>query len=145
MRSVSWAISDLLDRVETGPFDTPAKHSATNQARIEYLFSNALYELPDDQRPDCHRLKAHSYKSVYGRLRPDEPAPTITTGFGSTGQGRFVHPTLPRTLTPHEAARVQFIPDFFDFGDERRGALQDMIGNAVPPKISYLLALELLR
>ena len=46
----------------------------------------------DSERPDCHRLKEHDYRSVYGRLRADQPAPTITTGFGSPGQGRFTHP-----------------------------------------------------
>jgi DNA (cytosine-5)-methyltransferase 1 len=144
-RPLSWAIGDL-EGVQTGTaFDSSAVHSPTNRGRIAYLFEHDLYDLPDDQRPDCHRLKTHSYKSVYGRLRPDEPTPTITTGFGSTGQGRYVHPTLQRTMTPHEAARVQFIPDFFVFADDRRRALQEMIGNAVPPKISYVIALELMR
>jgi DNA (cytosine-5)-methyltransferase 1 len=126
-------------------FDQAAVHSETNKLRIDYLFDHDLHELPDHVRPDCHRLKKHSYNSVYGRMRWDEVAPTITTGFGSTGQGRFVHPLRRRTLTPHEAARIQFIPDFFDFGNSQRRQLQEMIGNAVPPKLSFMLALELLR
>lgn len=144
-RSVTWAIEDLANRDGTSAFDTAAVPSAENRRRIDYLFAHDLYDLPDEERPDCHRLKPHSYKAVYGRLRPELPAPTITTGFGSTGQGRFVHPTCPRTITPHEAARLQFFPDFFDFGDQKRGALQEMIGNAVPTKMAYVIALELLR
>jgi DNA (cytosine-5)-methyltransferase 1 len=83
---------------------------------------------------------------VYGRMRPDVPAPTITSGFGSTGQGRFVHPLEPRTLTPREAARLQGFPDWFSFSavDGRR-ALQEMIGNAVPSRLGYVAAMELLR
>lgn len=145
IRTIAWACADLSDKEGSGTFDTPANHAPVNQRRIEYLFEHDLYDLPDSERPDCHRLKKHSYRSVYGRLRWEEPAPTITTGFGSTGQGRFVHPANPRTLTPHEAARLQFIPDFFDFGAHGRVALQEMIGNAVPPKMSYIIALELLR
>ena len=90
-------------------------------------------------------MKAHGYKSVYGRMYWDRPSQTITTGFTCMGQGRFVHPKRKRTLTPHEAARLQFIPDFFRFDEDLpRAALSEMIGNAAPPKLTYVLALELL-
>lgn len=144
-RSVGWALEDLLDQNSDSIFDSAAVHSSENEQRIQFLFDNALYDLPDEQRPPCHRNKAHSYKSVYGRMSWDEPAPTITTGFGSTGQGRFVHPLRPRTLTPHEAARVQTIPDFFDFGSCGRTQLQKMIGNSVPPLAMAAIATELVR
>jgi len=137
LRSVSWAISDLDVEPHRGVFGTPATHSTTNQARIGYLFHHNLHELPNSQRPDCHRLKKHSYLSVYGRMYPDRPSPTITGGFGSTGQGRFVHPLHPRTLTPHEAARLQWFPDWFDFGENKRVDLQTMIGNAVPSQLAW--------
>jgi DNA (cytosine-5)-methyltransferase 1 len=136
-RSVSWALSGLDIEPSRGVFGTPATHSPTNQARIKYLFDNNIYELPNSQRPDCHRLKKHSYLSVYGRMYPDRPSPTITGGFGSTGQGRFVHPLYPRTLTPHEAARLQWFPDWFDFQDSKRVDLQTMIGNAVPGQLAW--------
>jgi DNA (cytosine-5)-methyltransferase 1 len=62
------------------------------------------------------------------------------------GQGRYVHPTQRRTITPHEAARLQFIPDFVNFSSvPRRTALAEMIGNAVPPKLLYVFGVELLR
>jgi Site-specific DNA methylase len=74
-----------------------------------------------------------------------EPAPTITTGFLSPGQGRYIHPTRKRTITIHEAARIQFFPDFFDFTTApNRESLKQMIGNAAPMKLSYIFALELL-
>jgi DNA (cytosine-5)-methyltransferase 1 len=146
VRPVMWAIDDIIDESESSPnvFTTAATHSATNKERISYLFQNNLYELPDSERPDCHRLKPHAYNSVYGRMRPDAQAPTITSGFGSTGQGRFVHPFRRRTLTPHEAARIQFFPDWFSFDDLGRRQLQKYIGNAVPPKLGYVLGLALL-
>ncbi len=105
-----------------------------------------IHDLPDRLHPACHRLKEHSYHSVYGRLFWDKPAQTITSGFGCMGQGRYVHPKEPRTITPHEAARLQFIPDFFQFGsDVPRTVLAEMIANAVPLKLTYCLPLELLR
>jgi DNA (cytosine-5)-methyltransferase 1 len=82
---------------------------------------------------------------MYGRLDWKAPAQTITSGYGSMGQGRYVHPDAERTLTPHEAARIQFFPDWFDFGDRDRTAWATLIGNAVPMKLSYVIALWLLR
>jgi DNA (cytosine-5)-methyltransferase 1 len=83
---------------------------------------------------------------VYGRMYPDRPAPTITSGFFTMGQGRFVHPIRRSTLTAHEAARVQFFPDWFDWSCmDTRAAISKGIGNAVPPKLSYVFALEAFR
>lgn len=141
-RSVRWAIRDLLDIEPSTVFDSPAVHSPTNRRRIDYLFDGDLLELPDSERPPCHAKGGHSYKAVYGRLRWDEPAPTVTTGFGSTGQGRFVHPERRRTLTPHEAARLQFFPDFFSFGTRGRRQYQELIGNAVPSRLAYAIAVH---
>lgn len=141
---VTWALEGV--KVGEGLMNTPARHSARNESRIRYLFDHDLYELPNQERPDCHRLKPHSYKSVYGRMRPDEPAPTITSGFGSTGQGRFVHPFDQRTVTPREAARIQGFPDWFTFDESAgRRALQEMIGNAVPSRLGYVAAMAVLR
>ena len=144
IRNLKWAIEDLLEVDSGSVFDTPANSSKTNKKRIDYLFDNDLYDLPNSQRPDCHRLKKHSYTSVYGRLYWDLPAPTITGGFGSNGQGRFVHSQKRRTITPHEAARIQFFPDYFDFNGVKRRELQQIIGNAVPPKASYIIGIEFL-
>jgi DNA mismatch endonuclease (patch repair protein) len=56
------------------------------------------------------------------------------------GQGRYVHPSRRRTITPHEAARLQTFPDWFDFGkNTRRGVLAKVIGNAVPPLLMIRL------
>lgn len=149
-RPISWAISDLS--VGTSLFDTPSTHQIQNKNRIAWLFGHGwteeekksefnvgtiekpeAYNLINSRRPKCHQ-NGHNYPAVYGRMKWDEAAPTITTGFGSTGQGRFVHPKEQRSLTPHEAARVQSFPDFFKFDSvTKRGALHTLIGNAVPP------------
>lgn len=144
-RPLQWAIGDLQGGHGSRLIDQAPSPNATSRQRIDYLFDNNLHELPDSERPDCHRLKQHSYTSVYGRLYWDRPSPTITTGFGVMGRGRFVHPAERRTITPHEAARIQFFPDFFDFGPGPRTLIHKVIGNAVPPKAGYALALHLLR
>jgi DNA (cytosine-5)-methyltransferase 1 len=133
-RSVGWAINDLLG-VNGNFFDTPSEPTSKNAKRIEYLFAKDLYDLPNRLRPKCHQSE-HSYRSMYGRLRWEELAQTVTTGFGSMGQGRYVHPREPRMITPHEAARLQMLPDFMTFaGTKSRGAIARMIGNSVPPML----------
>lgn len=135
-RDLRWAIGDLMDGDETNPLDLPPQAQATNKKRMQYLLDTDLYDLPNELRPKCHRGE-HSYKSMYGRLRWEEPAQTITSGFGSIGQGRYMHPERLRALTAHEAARIQGFPDYFDFSPcPTRGALATMIGNAVPPALA---------
>ncbi len=135
VRDVKWAIEDLAQEDGDG-IDKPARASADNIKRMTWLLEQDEYDLPNVLRPPCHQDE-HSYKSMYGRLRWDEPAQTVTSGFGSIGQGRYMHPSLPRALTPHEAARLQGFPDYFRFDEfTKRADLATMIGNAVPPALS---------
>jgi DNA (cytosine-5)-methyltransferase 1 len=145
-RPVLWAIGDLTKVRSDGVFDAAAKPAPETRRRIRWLFEHRAYELANAERPECHQGE-HRYTAVYGRMRPGEPAPTITGGYDTMGRGRFVHPIRRRTITPHEAARIQFFPDFFDFSPaaHARARLAQVIGNAVPPKLSYVLAVELLR
>ncbi|WP_158625215.1 DNA cytosine methyltransferase [Corallococcus terminator] len=149
-RTLQWAIQDLQKKKFSmqSIFDTPARLSPANAERAKYLLENPeIHDLPNHLRPRCHRDNpSHRYKAMYGKLKWNEPAHTITTGFGSPGQGRYFHPEEPRTLTPHEAARVQFFPDWFDFGpNSNRGLLAHCIGNAVPPKLAFSVLVRLLR
>ena len=140
-RTIQWALKDIADKPRDLLVDRVAVPQVQTQKRIDYLFDNDLYELPNEQRPACHRDKAHSYDTVYGRLRWDKLAQTITSGFYCMCMGRYVHPEQRRTLTAHEAARLQFFPDFFDFTPARsRTKLAEIIGNAVPPKGAYAVA-----
>lgn len=145
-RTVGWAIEDLEARPADTLVDAPARSAPATRQRIDYLFEHGRFDLPDSQRPACHADGGHSYKSIYGRLAWDRPAQTVTTGFYSMCMGRNVHPSQRRTLTAHEAARLQYIPDWFSFdGVTHRTALARMIGNAVPSRLSYAVALEWLR
>lgn len=143
-RSLGWALSQMRRGGRPAAFDRAALPSKDNRRRMKWLRSNRAYDLPNSKRPVCHQ-GAHSYVSMYGRLRWTLPAQTITSGFGSMGQGRYVHPKGYRTLTPHEAARIQFFPDWFDFRRRRRTEWSTAIGNAVPMKLGYAYGLWLLR
>lgn len=138
--SALWAIEDLQDHVGSGPFDLPPVPGEENARRIEALFDRELHDMPLDLRPECHR-EGTSYGAVYGRMHADRPAPTITTGIGTPGQGRFLHPTRARMITPQEAARLQGFPDGYGFVGEEpatRKALGKWIGDAVPPFLGLI-------
>jgi DNA (cytosine-5)-methyltransferase 1 len=149
-RPVSLPISDLVGksskaRVGKEIFDSTGELSDENIDRINFLFENNLFDLPNSERPICHQ-EGTTYSSVYGRLNWNLPAGTITTGFSSPGRGRFIHPLERRPLTPHEAARIQSFPDSFQFSlsDEtrlNRRLFSKWIGDAVPPHLAHLVGL----
>lgn len=144
---VAWAIRDFARRrLREGDamFSTP-QMSTANEERIAWLFENDEFDLPDERRPDCHK-DGHTYPSVYGRMKWDTPAGTITGGFMTPGRGRFIHPKQPRVLTPREAARIQGFPDWFTFQppgmpQPNRANLAKWIGDAVPPILGYVAGL----
>lgn len=144
--SLSWLLAHSQDAAcFDALMDTPATLSEENQRRALYLIEHDLYNLPLAQRPDCHK-DGTSYTSSYGRMRPDAPAPTLTTGFFSPGRGRFLHPYLPRTLTAREAAMVQCFPAYYQmnpFGITTKKSLSKWLGDAVPPILGYIAAKSL--
>lgn len=146
---VTWMLEDLADRPldEKDPMFSVPQLSIDNQVRVDWLFEEGKgrYTLENAIRPDCHK-NGTTYSNTYGRMYPDQPAPTITGGFLTPGRGRFLHPNNPRVLTPREAARVQGFPDWFEFianGNEAtsRAQLGTWIGNAVPPLLGYVATL----
>lgn len=87
--------------------------------------------------PNCYkRQSGKSYMvTVYGRMRWNDPAPTMTTHCTTLGTGRFGHPTQNRAISLREAARFQTFPDNYVFHDEGRLNITKTarhIGNAVP-------------
>ncbi|MFI0424574.1 DNA cytosine methyltransferase [Spongiactinospora sp. 9N601] len=85
--------------------------------------------------------------SSYRRMRSDTPSATITTASGHIGSDLTIHPWENRLLSPRECAHLQTIPHDFNWGDALRrwGAtnVRDMIGEAVPPRFTYLHGLAL--
>ena len=146
--TVAEALEGLADAKRETIFDEPSQLSDENLKRVRFLVEHEKYDLPDNERPDCHRLKRHNYVSVYGRLRPDRVAPTITTGFLSPGRGRFTHPFKARSLTPREGARLQGFSADFDWmehsSDLYRSNYASMIGSAVPPQLGFAVGMAAL-
>jgi DNA (cytosine-5)-methyltransferase 1 len=94
-----------------------------------------------DRTIPCHKDHDGHY-DVYGRMRSDKVAPTITGGCTNPSKGRFIHPTQHRGLTLREAALLQTFPKYWRFfGGIEAGSLQ--VGNAVPVRLGRVLATAL--
>lgn len=94
---------------------------------------------------DCHKKEGgRSFRSVYGRMRWDEPAPVITTQCLGIGNGRFGHPHQDRAISIREAALLQSFPPDFEFVDPEEDVfgerLARQIGNAVPVRLAEAVA-----
>ena len=89
-----------------------------------------------------YRLVRGFRRSSYSRMRPEAPAPTITTASGHVGSDNTIHPVENRVLSPLECAHLQTIPDDFDWGtaldDWGPTAVRAMIGEAVPPRFTEM-------
>lgn len=105
------------------------------QRIIEAIPKNggSRHSLPEHLKLSCH-LKTSGFNDVYGRMRWDEVAPTITSGCHNPSKGRFLHPVENRPISIREAALLQGFPFSYRF-DIKHGkeSLALMIGNALPP------------
>ena len=95
---------------------------------------------------ECHKKDSgRSYKAPYSRMRPNEPAPTITTQFYNYGSGRFGHydTSQDRALSVLEGALLQTFPKEYDFFEDFENVgvknLGRLIGNAVPPRLAEII------
>ena len=84
-----------------------------------------------------------SYSQAYGRLHRGGLARTVTNSFCNPGSGRYVHPVESRALTLREGARLQGIPDAFQFPETQVAAMQ-LIGNAIPQPVTEAIARAIL-
>ena len=88
--------------------------------------------LPPDLQLACHRDRdPGDFCDVYGRMRWDDVAPTLTTGCTDVTRGRYAHPEQDRAITLREAARLQTFADSYRFAGNR-SEIAEQIGNAVP-------------
>ena len=95
---------------------------------------------------DCHKKDTgKTYRgTVYGRMRWDEPAPTMTTHCIGIGNGRFGHPEQDRAISLREAAMFQTFPKSYKFSDPTESLvttrIAKFIGNAVPVRLGSVIA-----
>ena len=133
------------------PLHYASRLSLTNLARIQAATPGASW---DDWDPalvaKCHqRRSGRWYRSVYGRMSWDAPAPTITTQCNGFGNGRFGHPEQDRAISLREAALLQTFPRGYEFFDPTRrwfvSATARWIGNAVPVALARAVARSVAR
>jgi DNA (cytosine-5)-methyltransferase 1 len=134
------------------PLHRSSKLSDLNKKRIAATPKNggSATSWRSDLRPKCYRKESgKSYMvTVYGRMRWDDPAPTMTTHCTTLGTGRFGHPTQNRAISLREAARFQSFPDSYVFGEpEKVGITRTArhIGNAVPVLLGRAIAKSIKR
>jgi DNA (cytosine-5)-methyltransferase 1 len=127
---------------ETDPIHRARRSTSKTIARIRAMRQGGgRRELPPHLVLDCHaRLETVSATSIYGRLDPGQPAPTMTTRCTTPSCGRFAHPTEDRGLTLREAAVLQTFPVAYKFHGGY-GDIERQIGNAVPPRLTEALGL----
>jgi DNA (cytosine-5)-methyltransferase 1 len=120
------------------------KHGEKVLARIKAVPKNggSRSSLPPELWLQCHKGK-HGYSDVYGRMKWDDVAPTLTTGCTNPSKGRFIHPEQDRAITLREAARLQTFPDWFIFYGSF-SSISRQIGNAVPVKLAQRISKALL-
>lgn len=136
---------DKHDRLHTA-----ARLSDLNYERIKHSKPGGSWrDWPKYLVARCHtRSTGRKYPAVYGRMKYDEPAPTLTTQFFGFGNGRFGHPTQARGLSLREGALLQGFPRDYSFIAEDQPiqfkALGRMIGNAVPVDLGRLIGESIL-
>lgn len=150
-RTVRDAIGRLptLSAGSSDPKDFLHKASNLSEINLRRIKSaspgGSWREWESDLVADCHkRGSGKSYCSVYGRMRWDEPSPTVTTQFFGFGNGRFGHPDQDRAISLREGAILQGFPKSYRFvppGEEVKiKNVGRMIGNAVPVTLAKAIA-----
>lgn len=95
---------------------------------------------------ECHKNENVGFKDVYGRLSWNEYSATITGGCLNPSKGRFLHPVKNRAITAREAALLQTFPRRYKFPAKiTKTSIALLIGNALPPKFSYIQSANILR
>lgn len=125
-------LEDLVNLPDMPEFNHVAlKHTKKNIERYKLIPQGG--RLPEDALPpDLYRK---NFGNTFKRLDPKRPALTMVPG----NDAFPIHPTLNRSLTVREAARIQTFPDWMIFEGNRRQQ-GHQVGNAVPPVFSYKLA-----
>jgi DNA (cytosine-5)-methyltransferase 1 len=112
---------------------------------ITKTLRDAISDLPIEYDESIQHVGTKHKVKVTGYLGNrvldwDKVSPTITGRGGGTGGPVInIHPSQTRRMTVREYARIQTFPDNFVFC----GSVSSMyrqIGNAVPPKFSFIVA-----
>ncbi len=92
---------------------------------------------------NCHKGR-EGHEDVYGRMRWDAPAPTLTCRCFSISNGRYGHPEQDRAISLREAASLQSFPEDYQFFGSTQRDLGAQIGNAVPVGLAEAIGRHIL-
>ena len=142
----------LLDQPRDGSADKPYMPSRAVLAALRERLDGSLplrllLEQIGERLGSPHHLLGPNYMAKrdgnhgdwVARMDPSRPAKTMVSHMGKDTYA-YVHPLAPRTISVREAARIQSFPDWFAFSGTALTEAYRMIGNAVPPMISHLIA-----
>jgi DNA (cytosine-5)-methyltransferase 1 len=121
------------ERDATDPLHFSRQHHPITLERLKHIPKNggSRSSLPLRLQLECHKGRDGDFPDVYGRMKWDDVAPTLTTGCTDLTKGRYAHPRDDRAITLREAALLQsFPPDYKFCGNS--GQIARQIGNAVP-------------
>ncbi len=139
-RSIGEVLTDLSDEKSYNKYKNhqPPRHSDIVKERFSYIEEGKKMNV--DILPERLKLgiktgkPVSNFSNIFYRLDRNKPACTIVPGHNALP----VHPTLNRTLTVREAARIQTFPDEFEFvGPIINQCLQ--VGNAFPCLVGQML------
>lgn len=131
---------------EIDPLHKAQGLSALNLRRIRQSIPGGSWrDWEEELVTECHRKKSGAhYSSVYGRMKWDEPSPTLTTECYGYGSGRFGHPEQDRALSLREAALLQTFSSSYEFVEPGSPlyftTIGRYIGNAVPVDLGRVIA-----
>jgi DNA (cytosine-5)-methyltransferase 1 len=123
-----------------------ATHSSKILKMIKLIPKNggSRKDLPEEYILECHKKENIGFNDVYGRLRWDDYSTTITGGCLNPSKGRFLHPEYDRAITAREASLIQTFPKSYKFpANIPKSDLALLIGNALPPKFSFIQSLNI--
>ncbi|WP_310555190.1 DNA cytosine methyltransferase [Flavobacterium sp.] len=141
-----------LPKIEDGVFcPTDQLHYAKklntiNKKRIQATKEGGSWKDWDESLwLECHKKESgKDFGSVYGRMKWNDVAPTMTTYCIGLSNGRFGHPEQDRAISLREAALIQSFPENYKFIDPNTEfsspKIARQIGNAVPVGLGIAIA-----
>ncbi|MDQ7083765.1 MAG: DNA cytosine methyltransferase [Sulfurovum sp.] len=145
---------EALDSGESSSKDFIHKASKLSDKNLQRLKQSvqggSWKDWDEDLKLECHKKESgKTYGSVYGRMKWDEPSPTMTTFCTGIGNGRFGHPEQDRAISLREAGILQSFPLEYKFASNSENfkftQVSKQIGNAVPPRLGEVIGLSIIK
>jgi DNA (cytosine-5)-methyltransferase 1 len=104
-------------------------------------------DIPYEQMPPRFQriwddIVRYRWPKFYRRFHRTEIAGTITAAFKPENAGVW-HPTEKRIFSLREIGRIQSFPDWYQFAGKSTKSKYQQIGNAVPPRLAFEIALQI--